>query len=583
MTVSSELRARVLAWIGADPDEATRDELAALLQRADGDGDRDGGGASEAAGAAAELASRFDGRLEFGTAGLRAPMGGGPMRMNRLVVRQAAAGLARFLAPGSLVVIGFDARHRSDVFAADSARVLAAAGCRVARFPTIVPTPVLAFAIRHLGADAGVMCTASHNPPADNGYKVYLGDGAQIIPPVDVAIAREIDAVIDLGQPIELAPEDHPDITTLADDVVEAYVSRAAGAPPVGLDRSPVIVYTPMHGVGRSVAHEVLARSGFGRVHDVPAQADPDPDFSTVAFPNPEEPGALDLAIAVAREQRADVVLANDPDADRLGVVVPVDPGDPFDDGSGWRILTGNEIGAVLAEHILRATSGSDRLVVTTFVSSRLLARQAEHHGVHHAEVLTGFKWIVRPAMERPDQRFVFGFEEALGFSVDPYIRDKDGITAARAFAEVVAEGATSGRTVGAVLEELARRHGHHATRTWSARFDGPDAHVRMAAVVERWRAHPPTDLGGWAVTDVTDLARGERLPPTDAIVVDLDDGARVVLRPSGTEPKVKVYLEVVEPVRAGPEGFSEAVGRGRDAVESLRAAVAGALGLAPG
>jgi phosphomannomutase len=576
VTLPQDLRARVDAWIAGDPDDDTVAELEALLASADGPG-------ADAPAAGAELAARFAGRLEFGTAGLRAPMGGGPMRMNRLVVRQAAAGLARHLGPGATVVIGFDARHRSDVFALDSARVLAAAGCRVVRFATTVPTPVLAFAIRHLGTDAGVMCTASHNPRHDNGYKVYLGDGAQIIPPTDTAIAAAIDAVVEAAVPIPLAAEDDPAISVVGPEVVDAYVEHASVPGRSAGSSGPVVVYTPMHGVGRAVAHEVLARSGFDRVHDVAAQAEPDPEFPTVAFPNPEEPGALDLAIEEARARAADVVLANDPDADRLGVVVPVAPGDPFDDGSGWRILTGNEIGAVLAEHVLASTAGSDRLVVTTFVSSRLLARQAEHHGVHHTEVLTGFKWIVRPGMERPDLRFVFGYEEALGFTVDPYVRDKDGITAARAFAEVTAATAAAGRTIGDVLEDLARRHGHHATRTWSARFDGPHAGVRMAAVVGRWRDRPPVALGDRAVARVTDMAPGGDLPPTDAVVVDLVDGGRVVLRPSGTEPKVKVYLEVVEQVGDGPSGYATAVEQGRRTVEDLRLAVAASLGLPRG
>ena len=574
MTVPAAVRAAALSWIAADPDDETRDELEGLLAAAT---------AGDAV-AATDLESRFGGRLEFGTAGLRAPMGAGPMRMNRLVVRQAAAGLARHLGPGATVVIGFDARHRSDVFAEDSARVLAAAGCRVSRFATTVPTPVLAFAIRHLGADAGVMCTASHNPRLDNGYKVYLGDGAQIIPPVDAEIAAAIDAVVAEETPIPLADPDDAAIDVLGDDVVDAYVRHAIWADAGGAGgTSPVIVYTPMHGVGRTVARAVLAGSGFDRVLDVPAQAEPDPTFPTVAFPNPEEPGALDLAIAEARRHGADVVLANDPDADRLGVVVPVAPGDPFDDGSGWRILTGNEIGAVLAEHVLGTTSGADRLVVTTFVSSRLLARQAEHHGVHHAEVLTGFKWIVRPGLQRPDLRFVFGFEEALGFTVDPYVRDKDGITAALAFARVQAAAGAAGRSIGDLLEELARRHGHHATRTWSARFDGPDATARMAGVVERWRATPPTRLGDRDVVAVTDMALGGRLPPTDAVVVELEGDARVVLRPSGTEPKVKVYLEVVEAVASGSDGYPEAVGQGRRTLDELRDAVGSSLGLTAG
>lgn len=562
-------RERIDAWIAGDPDPETRAELLALVASAESDG-------PGATGAANELAARFSGTLDFGTAGLRAEMGAGPMRMNRLVVRRAAAGLARFLGRGSTIVIGFDARHRSDAFAEESARVFAGAGCRALCFTTVVPTPVLAFAIRHLGADAGVMCTASHNPRRDNGYKVYLGDGAQIIAPTDAEIAAAIEVVA--AGTIPVASTDDPAITALGDDIVEAYLEHAS-SPPASPRSGPSIVYTPLHGVGRSVAAAVLSRSGFTDRHDVAAQAEPDPDFPTVAFPNPEEPGALDLAIADARRLGADVVLANDPDADRLGVALPVAPGAPDPGGSGWRCLTGNEIGAVLGEHILTTTSGADRLVVTTFVSSRLLRRQAEHHGVHYDEVLTGFKWIVRPALARPDLRFVFGFEEALGFSVDPYVRDKDGLTAARAFAEAMAALAADGRTVDDRLEELARRHGHHATRTWSVRLDGPDSHARMAAVLDRWRARPPSAIGGVAVASSLDLARGGRLPPTDALVAELADGARVVLRPSGTEPKVKVYLEVVVPVGPGSSGFGDARSEGDAQVERLRAGVAAELG----
>ena len=564
-------RARVVAWIDLDPDPETRAELVALLDAADGDG-------TVGERARAELDERFAGTLAFGTAGLRAEMGAGPMRMNRVVVRRAAAGLARYLEPGATVVVGYDARHRSDAFAEDSARVLAAAGCRVLRFDAVVPTPVLAFAVRHLGADAGVMCTASHNPRQDNGYKVYLGDGAQIIPPVDAEIAAAIEAV-PVPDDGALAPIDDPAIVVVGTDVVEAYIEHAAAL--AGPRPGPLtIVYTPLHGVGRAVAREVLARAGFGDVHDVAAQAEPDPDFPTVAFPNPEEPGALDLAIDEARRVGADLVLANDPDADRLGAVVPVAPGAPDPAGTGWRALSGNEIGAVLAEHVLGSTAGADRLVVTTFVSSRLLARQAEHHQVHAAEVLTGFKWIVRPGLERPDLRFVFGYEEALGFTVDAAIRDKDGITAASAFAHAVAALAADGRTVDDLLEELARRHGHHATRTWSVRFDGPEAHRRMASTLDRWRADPPAALAATAVAAVTDMAAGDRLPPTDAVVIDLVGGARVVLRPSGTEPKVKVYLEVVVPVGAGIGAYQEARRGGDAALEALREAVAASLGL---
>jgi len=610
LTIGEGLEAEARAWIAVDPDPMTRAELDGLLRVATDQRTERG----ERLAAVASVRDRFAGRLAFGTAGFRAELGAGPKRMNRVVVRQAAAGIVRWLRDQDqrdqeqqeqqeqplsrvddhvrqpsivepVVVIGYDARHNSDMFALDTARVVAAAGGRALLLPTIVPTPTLAFAIRHLGADAGVMCTASHNPPRDNGYKVYLGDGAQIIPPVDLEIAAAIDRVATEGD-VPIASEDDDRIVRLDRSVIDAYIDHAvalrfhdAARPP---DRRQVsIVYTPMHGVGRDVAIDVFTRTGFDQVYQVVPQAEPDPDFPTVAFPNPEEPGALDLALVEARRVDADVVLANDPDADRLGVAVPAAPWN-LRVSDGWRILTGNEIGALLGEFILAGTSGDDRLVVSTFVSSRLLREIAAFHGAQHVEVLTGFKWVVRPSLLDPSLRFVFGFEEALGFSVDPYVRDKDGITAARAFTEMLASLHAEGRTVWDALEILARRHGHFASTTWSVRFTDDDAHARMSTVVDAWRRRPPVALAGMAVDRVTDMAEGAILPPTNAMIIELAGGARVIARPSGTEPKVKFYFEAVVPVSEGAEAYVAARRTGDAAVEALRLAVAADLGLTP-
>jgi phosphomannomutase len=513
---------RALAWMAEDPDPDTRTELRALIDADEIDA----------------LGERFSGRLAFGTAGLRAPLGAGPTRMNRLVVRQTAAGLCRHLGAAPTVVVGYDARHRSDAFAADTARVVAAAGGRAWVLPRPLPTPVLAFAVRHLGVDAGVMVTASHNPPEDNGYKVYLGDGAQLLPPADGEIAALIDEAA--TAPVPLADEDDEAIVWLGDDVVSAYRRSVLSLALVPDARDAAIVYTALHGVGRDLVIEVLDEAGFPPPIQVTEQVEPDPDFPTVAFPNPEEPGALDQSLEAAERAEADVVLANDPDADRLGVAVP-GPG-------GWAPLTGNEIGALLGDHVLRNTTGADRLVVTTVVSSRLLGRMAAAHGVAYAETLTGFKWIARASLDRPDLRLVFGYEEALGYLIGDVVLDKDGISAALVFAELVADLKAQGRTVHDRLDDLARDYGLHATDQLSLRLDGPGGTARIAVIMELLRTDPPAELAGHSVEQVTDLLEGNDLPPTDAVVLDLADDARVVVRPSGTEPKLKAYLEVVLP-----------------------------------
>ncbi len=507
-------RERAEEWLDQDPDPETRVELRAILDDP------------------AALADRFGAKLEFGTAGLRGELGAGPNRMNRVTVMRAAAGLAAVLtssAPRSTVVIGYDARHKSDVFAEDSAAVLTGAGLTVHLMPCPLPTPVLAYAVRHLGADAGVMVTASHNPPRDNGYKVYWGDGAQIIPPLDTEISEAIDRV---GRVDELPRG--ADWNALGDEIVQAYL-RSLSRLPLGAERDVTIAYTPLHGVGGDVMRRALESTGFPAPSVVAEQADPDPDFPTVAFPNPEEPGAMDLALALGADR--DLVIANDPDADRCAVA------------AGGRMLTGDEVGGLLAEHLLRHTSGADRLVVTTIVSSSLLGRIAAEHGVRYAESLTGFKWIMKAGTDR--DRLVFGYEEALGYCAGGDdgvpVRDKDGIGAALVVSAMAAEAKTRGLTLLDLLDDQARRYGLHATAQLSVRVD--DLSI-IAGTMSRLRKSPPLRLADRDVSAIDDLADGlGGLPPSDVLRLRLSGGGRVIVRPSGTEPKLKCYLEVVVPV----------------------------------
>jgi phosphomannomutase len=551
------LSARAERWIADDPDERDRAQVRALLD----DGDE---------AARAELADRFAGRLEFGTAGLRGAVGAGPNRMNRAVVRGTTAALARWLLarPGGPaaaqagVVIGRDARHRSDEFADEAARVLAGAGIRVYLLPPRNPTPLLAFAIRHLGAAAGIMITASHNPPADNGYKLYLDDGAQIIPPVDQEIERAIEALGSLAQ-IPVAPADSPLISRRGDEVAGAYAATVAGAFPAPAAAAALrVVYTPLHGVAAGLLLRVLDEAGFPPPQVVAAQAEPDPDFPTVAFPNPEEPGALDLALAEARRVAADLVIANDPDGDRLAVAVP--------DAGGWRMLTGDQVGGLLGAYLLgragRAGPG-EPLVATTVVSSTMLSKIAAAAGARYAATLTGFKWIVRAGDGVPGTRFVFGYEEALGYAVSTAVRDKDGMSAALALLSLAATARAAGRSLLDRWDALETAHGVHLTAPVTLPTPSP------AQVMARLRAHPPAALGGLPVTGTTDLAAGaDGLPPSDVLTYHLP-GARVVIRPSGTEPKLKAYLEVVEPVGGGSLGDARAAATAR--LTPLRHAVA--------
>ncbi|MBZ6137369.1 phospho-sugar mutase [Streptomyces olivaceus] len=512
-----DLLARAKAWLAEDPDPDTRAELAALIDAEDH----------------AALTARFAGTLQFGTAGLRGELGAGPMRMNRSVVVRAAAGLAAYLKKqghtDGLVVVGYDARHKSADFARDTAAVMTGAGLRAAVLPRPLPTPVLAFAIRHLGAVAGVEVTASHNPPRDNGYKVYLGDGSQIVPPADAEIAAEIDAVRSLHD----VPRPETGWQTLTDDVLDAYLVRTDAVLAPDSPRTARTVYTALHGVGKDTLLAAFARAGFPQPVLVTEQADPDPEFPTVAFPNPEEPGAMDLAFAQARETNPDLIIANDPDADRLAVAVP--------DGTDWRMLRGDEVGALLAAHLVTRGRGAHGTFAESIVSSSLLGRIAAKAGLPHAETLTGFKWIARVEDIR------YGYEEALGYCVDPEgVRDKDGITAALLITELASTLKEAGRTLLDLLDDLAVEHGLHATDQLSVRVEDLSL---IAAAMHRLREQPPTGLAGLPVTNAEDLTRGtDTLPPTDGLRYTLD-GARVVVRPSGTEPKLKCYLEVVVPV----------------------------------
>jgi len=537
--VPTGLAADVEAWLAADPDESTRAELVALVERGDVDA----------------LSARFQHPLSFGTAGLRGELGAGPARMNRLVVRRTTAGLAQWLlqqdpeAAQSGIVVGRDARHRSDDFADDVAAVACAAGLRVRVIPRPLPTPLTAFAVRHFAAAAGVMITASHNPARDNGYKVYMADGAQVIPPYDALIAEAARTAVLPAIGEGGGRGESVDVSELVEAYRNAVFAFLEGSGP----RRLKIVYTPLHGVGGQVLPGLLDKAGFDQVSVVAAQAAPDPDFPTVPFPNPEEPGALDLALADAARLDADIILANDPDADRLAVALP-------DEASGrWRVLTGDELGVLLADHVLGATSGADRLVATTIVSSTMLSKMARAASVAYVETLTGFKWIARAALRRPGTRFVFGYEEALGYAVGDVVADKDGLSAALVVAELAARAKERGTPVASRLDELSSSYGVHATGQWSMRLEGPAALDEIAEVVGRWRTRPPTSIAGLAVTEVVDLLAGTvDLPATDALVLRLGHEARVVLRPSGTEPKLKAYFEVVTaPVR--PSGLDRA------------------------
>jgi len=541
--MSDDLLTAARAWADADPHAGDRAEIEALIAADD----------------LPELARRFAGPLTFGTAGLRGPLRAGPAGMNAAVVTRAAAGIARYLADsghaGGGVVIGFDARRRSDEFAHVSAAVLSGAGFAVQVLPRALPTPVLSFAVRHLGCAAGVMVTASHNPPDDNGYKVYLGDGRQLVPPADALIESAIAAV---GPAREVPLSD--DWLTLGDDAAADYVAAVVAAldPARVPSRSDLVVaYTAMHGVGADTTRAVFAAAGLAEPASVPEQDAPDPTFRTVAFPNPEEPGAVDLLMALAERVDADVAIAEDPDADRCSVVC------------GGRQLTGDEVGALLADWLLRR--GVRGTFASSLVSGSLMHVIAAAADQPSEETPTGFKWIMRAGSS--DAPLVFAYEEALGYSVAPDVaRDKDGISAALAVALLAAELKTSGRTLLDRLDELAAEHGLFVTGQLSVRVEDL---TLISDAMARLRSSPPATLLGRNV-EAADLALED--PPVDAVRL-LGDGVRVIVRPSGTEPKLKAYLETVVPVH-DDAGLIAARGRGEDELDQLRAEMSAALDL---
>lgn len=552
-------RAAARAWLAEDPDPATRAVLATAL--ADGDD--------------ARLKEWFGARLEFGTAGMRGALGPGPNRMNRALVRRVTAGLAAAIAgTEGPVVVGFDGRRGSREFAEDAVAVLLGAGRTVLRYDDVVPTPELAHAVLALGCAAGVMITASHNPPEDNGYKVYASNGAQIVPPLDGAIAAAIEAV---GPLADVPLGDVEDADPVPREIRQRYV-EAVLALRVHPEGSPIpTVYTAMHGVGSELLGVVFAAAGRERI-PVPEQALPDPAFPTVKFPNPEEPGALDRALAVARARGAKLVIANDPDADRLAVAVP--------DGAGWRQLTGNQVGCLLAEDLLaHGPRLGDRLVATTIVSSRMLARIAADHGAGYAETLTGFKWIANAAIpfDGAGGRFVLGYEEALGYSAGGVVRDKDGISAALLLVDLASWLATQGRTLLDAWADLCRRHGLHQAGQRSLAFGGLEGKAKMGEITARLRSDPPREIAGVGVARLRDLDAGVArdlatgvetrvdLPRSDVLGFDLQDGSSVLVRPSGTEPKVKLYFEVREPM-GGDDALGAVEARAAARIERLAA-----------
>jgi phosphomannomutase len=583
-----DLLSRAERWIADDPDPSTQEELRTLLRAPDL--------------AATDLADRFAGDLEFGTAGLRGVLGAGPNRMNRAVVVRASWAVARELlasvprAAQRAVIVGCDARRMSREFAEDAAAVLAGSGLRVLLWPEPVPTPLVGFLVKRMGAAAGVVITASHNPPEYNGYKLYWENGAQIVPPVDAHIA----AAIARSPPAAQVPR--PSLEELRNrglvidvpgdssrEYLDAIRSRAVH--PNDGDRNIPIVYTPLHGVGDRLVRRALAEAGFGDVSSVPEQAEPDGAFPTVAFPNPEEPGAMDRALALASRRGAALVLANDPDADRLAVAVP--------EHGRYVQLTGNQLGALLGHYLLverapAAPAAGDaravrpRAVLASIVSSPLLGRIAADLGVHYEETLTGFKWIANRAiaLERDGYEFVFGYEEALGYSIGDVVRDKDGISAAVLAAEIAAVLRGRGITISDYLAAIARRWGVYASAQINVLRRGPEGAAAIRAAMLRLREAPPEAVAGERVVAIADYeARVRRdlltgteaaiaLPASLVVALELESGARIVARPSGTEPKAKIYFDVREPVATsdGIEGVPRATERAGAALRRLAA-----------
>ncbi len=570
MSISPDLRERTEAWIAADPDKATRAELSALL----------------AAGDADELHERMDGSLAFGTAGLRGRVEGGSNRMNRAVVIRTTRGLAEYLLerkPDSdkPVVVGRDARLSSERFQKDTIAVLTAAGILVRYFPDPVPTPVVAYAARLLGARAAVVITASHNPPLDNGYKVYDANGAQIIPPTDTDIAAKIDAAPAAGDVPRLAKKYRKDVAhPVPEGVFARYLEELAEVRDSDATGSDLkIVYSPMHGVGGAFVTDALREFGYPNILPVPEQYEPDGHFPTVAFPNPEEPGALDLANALAGAEDADLIIANDPDTDRLAVSLLR--------SDGWRPLTGNQIGVLLGDYLLGITQVAKPLVLNSIVSSPMLASVAAAHNARFETTLTGFKWIWNAALdieEADEGTFVFGYEEALGYSVGPAVRDKDGISASVIFADLAAACRSRGEGVLDYLARLYDQHGLWVSTQKSIVRPGSEGAAQIAAAMVRIAEAPPQVAGGIDVVAMTDYRVGADQRPrymaaTPLVELDLGDRGRALVRPSGTEPKLKIYVDLVadrDPSLPAEEQEAELVAE----ADRVAAAIADGLGL---
>ncbi|MCZ7534101.1 MAG: phospho-sugar mutase [Acidimicrobiia bacterium] len=570
----TDLKRATEDWINGDPDPLTRAELAGIL----------------ASGDMSKLEDRMAGTLTFGTAGIRGAVAAGANRMNRAVVIRTTAGLAAHLLATTepderLIAIGRDARPSSEAFMADTIGVLVAAGFTVRYFPDPTPTPLVAYAGLTMGACSSIVITASHNPPADNGYKVYASNGIQIISPTDAQIAEQIDLVGPANRvPRAADPFTHPAATPIGNDLFESYL-RDVGVslPGVAGDRSLSIVYTAMHGVGGRFVTEALGRFGFKNVTPVARQFAPDGLFPTVSFPNPEEPGALDLAHELGQATDADLVLANDPDADRLGVSVP-------DPAGVWRPLTGNQIGCLLGEFLLTNWSRPDcAIVVNSIVSSPLLGQIAEAHGATWDRSLTGFKWIWNAALELEKKgrgMLALGYEEALGYSVGTTVRDKDGISAALAFAIMAADARAKGKTVLDLVGDLHRRYGVAVSSQVSIRMQGRDGRAKIAAAMTVLRNNPPSHIGDHSVVGVTDFLVGAEDRPTylgatNLIELDFGPAGRILARPSGTEPKLKIYVDLQEPFPESGDWMgaeaalvASATNTGNDLAEWLRTAI---------
>ena len=517
--MDQSLVAQVQQWISQDPDPKTRAELERLLA------DRN----------EVELRSCFSGFLEFGTAGLRGKLGPGPSRMNRAVVTKTAAGLVTYMRKHNLssVVVGRDARYGSKDFAQDTAEIMQGAGMKVYLLPRALPTPVLAYAVRELKCDVGIMVTASHNPPEDNGYKVYLGgmvdqiryEGSQIISPADTQISEYISQVPDLNM-----LKRNSGAEVLDDSIVDSYIKAAAKL--ATSDSDLKVVYSAMHGVGTKTLEQAFAAANFAPPILVIEQAEPDPDFPTVKFPNPEEPGAIDLSIKKAMQVSADLVIANDPDADRCAVAIA-------DRGGNWRMLRGDEVGAILGEYLARAAKDKNATLANSIVSSSILSKIAKAYQLPFAETLTGFKWIAKI------ENLHFGYEEALGYAVDSNsVNDKDGISAALMIVQIATDLKRESRTLNDFLDEIWSKYGYHGTKQISVRVDSLE---QIATILGRFRNNTPQSIAGYRVIGFDDLEKPvSGLPPTNGVRIFLEPNIRIIVRPSGTEPKIKCYIEVV-------------------------------------